>query len=131
MVNVSGYIPGRRQWWILAALLHCSACGKTPVDAIVFEQDGSGPATGDPCTDGASSAGQGVFRLRASASGQCLAVGGSTTVGGNPAWSTAMVDDCAAGEAWELIPDLAGLSAGAFEVRSTTLLLNLDILMAQ
>jgi hypothetical protein len=102
------------------------------VDAIVLQQDGSSPPTGNSCVDGAPSAVAGLFRLRATASGQCLAVGGSTTVGGNPAWNTAMADDCVvAGEVWELIPDLAGLTAGSFEVRSTTILYNLDIRMAQ
>lgn len=130
MANVRGHARSRRQWWILAALLHSAACGKTPIDAIVFEQDGAPPTTGDACIDGASSAGAGLFRLRAALGGQCLAVGGSTTIGGSPAWLTTMADDCAvAGEIWQLVPDVAGSSAGSFEVRSTTLAVSLDIRM--
>jgi hypothetical protein len=101
------------------------------VDAIVFEQDGAPPMTGDACIDGAPSAVAGLFRLRAAVGGQCLAVGGSTTIGGSPAWLTTMADDCAvAGEIWQLVPDVTGSSAGAFEARSTTLAVSLDIKMA-
>jgi hypothetical protein len=135
MVNVCGCIADRRQWWILAAALHCAACGKSPVDAIVFVQDviipDSGMPMADPCVDGAPSAKAGSFRLRAMASGQCLGLGSSTTIGGTPAWTTAMADDCAvAGEVWELIADLTGQTAGSFEVRSSSLAYNLDIRMA-
>jgi hypothetical protein len=142
MDNARACILKPRRRWILAALLHCAACGKSPVDAIVFAQDGSAPdtgsgtgtgtgtGTGDPCTDGVATAAAGEFRLRALPTGQCLAVGGSTTVLGNPAFDTAMADDClVAGEVWQLIPS-ASLQ-GAFEVRSLQQAYNLDIEMAQ
>lgn len=132
MVNVRSRNPKPRRWWILAALLHCGGCGKSPVDAILFAQDGSVPdsGTGDPCTDGVTAVMAGDYRLRAAATGQCLAVGGSTSVLGNPAFDTAMVDDCvAAGEVWQLIASASFL--GAFEVRSQQLSYNLDIEMAQ
>lgn len=120
MASFREHVSDRVKWRILALLLLC-ACGKTPVDAIVSEQDGSAP-TGDPCVDGAPAATSGLFRLRAVSGGQCLAVGVSTTIGGSPAWLTAMADDCAvAGELWQLIPDVMGLSAGSFELRSTSL----------
>lgn len=132
MHSACGRYPDRRGCWILAALLVCAACGKTPVDAIVSELDGSAPMSGDSCTDGVSSVTAGQYRLRAVSSGQCLAVGGSTTVLGTPAWLTAMAEDClVAGEVWQLTPVLSGQNAGSFEVRSTQFGDNLDIEMAQ
>jgi hypothetical protein len=136
MVNVCARFADRRQWWILAAVLDCAACGKTPVDAILAKQDAIAPDSGMPpagdiCVDGAASAMAGQFRLRAAATGQCLAVGSTTTVGGNPAWATAMADDCAiAGEIWDLIADGTGITAGSYEVKSSTTDYALDIRMA-
>lgn len=69
----------------------------------------------------------GTYRLRAAASGKCIAAGASTLVGNLPARLTVMVNDCSArGEVFQLIADS---SFDSFQLRSTTYSYNLDIEM--
>ncbi len=122
-------------------------CATTPLDVLEAartnggsgENGGVGDAGAAGARGGAGGAGggsncapapaplAGLYRLRAAASGKCIAGGTSTLVGNLPARLTVMVNDCSArGEVFQLIADS---SFDSFQLRSTTYSYNLDIEM--
>lgn len=101
------------------------ACTQTPIDAIVA--DSEPPPSTEDCNVGVTQVTGAKIRLRAEASQRCLAVGDVSSVFGNPAYLTKMVDDCVNdAEVWQ--PTL--VTGGNFELRSQSVNYNLDMEMA-
>lgn len=103
------------------------ACETTALD--VLDRAGAGGGGSGATCASAPAPLAGFYKIRATSSGKCLAIGASIVVGNLPGRLTAMVNDCTnQGEIFQLIPD-GGF--GSFNLRASSTNQNVDIEMVQ